>query len=138
MGLMLDSSVMIAAERLGDTPEALFTAIGNKFGNPEITISVIAAAELLHGCWRAKQAARRARREQFVEEILASVLIVPVDLQVARTFAELDADFASKGTPLEMDDLLIASSALVRGDEMLTGNAQHFIRIPGLVVHEMM
>jgi predicted nucleic acid-binding protein len=31
-------------------------------------------------------------------------------------------------------DLLIASTALLRGDEVVTGNARHFHRVPGLFI----
>lgn len=134
MGLMLDSSVIIAAERARQTPEAMFEGIGEKHGDIELTLSVISAAELLHGCWRASDPVRRARREQFVEEVIAQTLVVAVDLPTARAFAEIDAKLAAAGTPIEVEDLLIGCSALVRGDELLTTNVKHFTRIPGLVV----
>ena len=59
-----------------------------------------------------------------------------MSLPVARVFGELDAKAAANGRRLPTSDLLIASTALCRGDDILTGNLRHFRDITGLVVHE--
>jgi predicted nucleic acid-binding protein len=53
---------------------------------------------------------------------------------VARVYGELDARFTARGRRLPTSDLLIASTALYRGDELLTGNPRHFDQISELVV----
>ena len=53
-----------------------------------------------------------------------------------RLFAELDARLSAVAARLPTSDLLIASTALFRGDEVVTGNLRHFRRVPGLVLHE--
>jgi tRNA(fMet)-specific endonuclease VapC len=102
-----------------------------------MAISVMSAGELFHGCWRADSPARRARREEFVESILSVIPAVPISLDVMRVFGQVDAMLRASGVPLPTSDLLIACTALSRGDEVATGNRRHFHRVPGLEVHEL-
>ena len=95
----------------------------------------MSAGELLHGCWRADTPARRARREEFVEAVLSALPVVAITLPIVRVFAEIDARLSAGGTKLPTSDLLIASTALCRGDDVMTSNAQHFRQIPKLTVH---
>jgi len=55
LGLILDSSVIIAAERKRQTVEELLTFIGQTFGEIEIAISAVTVAELVHGVVRANR-----------------------------------------------------------------------------------
>lgn len=135
MGLLIDSTVFVAAERLRQTPEDVVTKLREDFGDVELALAVMTAAELVHGYWRSDSAARRARREEFVEGILAAIPVVPLTLAIARLYGELDARFMARGRRLPTSDLLIASTALYRSDELVTGNRRHFGRIRELVVH---
>jgi len=63
-----------------------------------------------------------------------AIPVVPLTLAIARLYGELDARFTARGHRLPTSDLLIASTALYRGDEVLTGNPRHFARIPELTV----
>src|SRR5215831_19377447 len=128
MGLLIDSTVFMAAERWQQTPHDVVARLLEEYGDVELALSVMSAGELIHGCWRADSAARRARREEFVEAILAAIPVVPLTLAIARVYGELDARFASRGRRLPTSDLLIASTALYRGDELVTGNPRHFAR----------
>ena len=136
MGLLIDSTLLIHAERRRHTPEELVAALVDRFGDVELAISVMSAGELFHGCWRADSPARRARREEFVEAILAAVPAAPITLSVMRAFGEIDARLTTAGQRVPTSDLLIACTALTRGDEIVTGNRRHFDRVPGLVVRE--
>lgn len=49
MGLILDSSVVIASERLGQTAYQMLEVISHQKEDPEIAISVISVLELGHG-----------------------------------------------------------------------------------------
>ena len=49
LGLILDSSVIIAAERKRHTIEEFLTSIGQRFGEVEIAISAVTLAELVPG-----------------------------------------------------------------------------------------
>ena len=135
MGLLIDSTVFVTAERRQQTAQDVVATLLEDYGNVELALSVMSAGELVHGCWRADSAPRRARSEEFVEAILAAIPVVPLTLAIARVYGELDARFTARGRRLPTSDLLIASTALYRDDELLTGNPRHFARIPELTVH---
>jgi predicted nucleic acid-binding protein len=125
------------AERCRQTPADLIVGLMERWGDAELGVSVMSAGELFHGCWRAGTAARRASRQEFVEAILAAIPVIPITLAIARIFGEIDARLSAAGRRIPTSDLLIASTALSRGDEVVTGNMRHFDRVPGLVVHRL-
>src|SRR5262249_53896659 len=63
VGVILDTSLLIAAERRTARLDRYLDALGDE----PIAISAITASELLHGCHRATDAGVRARRSAFVE-----------------------------------------------------------------------
>lgn len=126
----------MSAERRRETPRDVVARLLEDHGDVELALSVMSAGELVHGCWRADSASRRARREEFVESVLAAIPVVPLTLAIARIYGELDARFSARGRRLPTSDLLIASTALYRGDELVTGNVRHFHDIPDLVTHD--
>jgi tRNA(fMet)-specific endonuclease VapC len=135
MGLMVDSTVFISAERNRRTPAELVEGLLSRFGDIPLAISVMTAGELFHGIWRADSASRRAQREEFVEAVLGALPSVPITLEIMRIFAGIDARLRARGTAIPTSDLLIGSTALARGDAIATGNPRHFERMPGLKVH---
>src|SRR5436305_8484776 len=132
MAQLIDSSVFIAWERRGQRLDGLIAATS---GEP-IALASITAAELLFGVHRANTPERRRRREAFIEAILGSIPILPFDLRVARTHADIWARLTATGQPIGAHDLLIAATALTHGYDVLTENRRDFQRVPGLVVRE--
>jgi predicted nucleic acid-binding protein len=137
VGLLIDSTVLIHAERRGRTVDQLIQDIMSRFGDVELALSVMSAGELFHGCWRADSPARRAQREEYVESVLSAIPAVPISLEVIRVFGQIDAKLRTAGERIATSDLLIACTALTRGDEIVTGNIRHFDHVPGLVIHEL-
>lgn len=135
MGLLIDSTACIHAERNRRTPEQLVGEIMERWGDAELWVSVMSAAELFHGCWRADHPSRRARREEFIEALLAAIPVLPVTLTIARVVGQVDAQLSAAGQRIPTSDLLIAATALSRGDAIVTGVARHFDRVAGLTVH---
>jgi predicted nucleic acid-binding protein len=136
VGLLIDSTLLFRAERNRLTPARFVAEILERWGDGELAISAMSAGELLHGCRRADNPARRARREEFVESVLSAVPVVAINLPIMRVFAEIDARLSAAGSKLPTSDLLIAATALCRGDEVLTGSPRHFGRLSGLTVHQ--
>jgi predicted nucleic acid-binding protein len=62
MGLILDSSVLIAGERRGHSIRQVLKRVQARYGEIEAALSVITVVELTHGIYRAKTDADRARR----------------------------------------------------------------------------
>jgi predicted nucleic acid-binding protein len=133
---LIDSTLLIHAERNRLTPARLVAELLVRWGDVELAISAMSAGELLHGCWRADSPARRAHREDFVEAVLGALPVVALTLPIMRVFAQVDASLRASGSKLPTSDLLIGATALYRGDEVVTGNTRHFDKIPGLAVHQ--
>ena len=128
MGVLIDSSVVIAAER-----GQLATAdLHRRLAEEPAAFAAITAAELLHGVHRADSTARRQQRARFVEALLDRIPVLPFDLDVARAHAALWADLARLGSPIAAHDLLIAATALAHRHAIATRNAREFGRIEGL------
>lgn len=128
MGVILDSSVLIAAERgrlrLAELLESL--------GDTPVAIAAITASELLHGVHRAAPRSVRMRRSAFVEALLAELPVRTFGLGEARMHAELWAELAGSGTMIGAHDLLIAATAIAGGDALVTLNQREYAHVPGL------
>ena len=134
MGLILDSSVVIAAERRGDTIERLIQRLVDATGDQEAALSAVGLTELVHGIFRAQTAEQRARREAFVEDLLVALTVYPFTAEAARVAGKLDGEQQSRGIVIPFGDLLIAATALSLGYSVLTVNLRHFQQVPGLTV----
>lgn len=130
MGTLIDSSVLIAAERRALQLDA---ALATHPDEP-VGIAAITASELLHGVQRASTRAQRHRRETFVERLLDALPVFPFDLVTARIHASLWASLAAKGVTVGAHDLLIGATAVATGYRVMTRDRRSFGRIPGLEV----
>lgn len=128
MGFLIDSSVLIAAER-----EAGLDGLSAP-SDAGVAIAAITASELLHGVHRADSAARRRKRQRFVDELLEGLPVVAFDLDVARVHAALWADLSARGRLIGAHDLIIAATALAHDLTVATRNIRHFQRVEGLSV----
>lgn len=137
VGLILDSSVIIAAERKHQTVETLLSEIRERCGEIEIAISAITVAELVHGVARANTMAIRLRRRAFIDELKRHVPVHPVTDNTAEIAGQLSGEQAARGIVLPADDLLIGASALEQGYAVATLNVRHFQKIPGLALVEL-
>ena len=134
MGLILDSSVVIAAERRGDTVLQFFERVVNTTGDQEAALSAVGLTELIHGLYRAKTPAVRVRRESFLNELLADLTVYPYTKATTMLAGRLDGEQQSKGVVIPFGDLLIGATALSLGYSVLTVNLRDFRHIPGLSV----
>ena|ERR1035437_7532295 len=134
LGLILDSSVIIAAERKRQTVEEFLTSVGQVFGEIEIAISAVTLAELVHGVARANTTQIRENRRAFIDELKRHVPVHPITDSTAEIAGQLSGEQAAKGITLPADDLLIGASAVEQGYAVATLNIRHFQKIPGLKV----
>jgi len=130
VGTLIDSSVLVAAER--QTLD-LYDALG-AYAEETVGIASITASELLHGVHRAATTAQRQRREAFVERLLAFLPVFPFDVVTARIHASLWAGLASKGATVGAHDLLIGATASALGYRVATRDRRSFGKIPDLEV----
>lgn len=134
MGLILDSSVIIDAERRGETVERLIERIVRATGDQDAALSAVGLTEIVHGIYRASTPQIRTRREAFLDELLADLTVYPYTKETAMLAGKLDGEQQSKGVIVPFADLLIGATALALGYSVLTVNVRHFERIPGLSV----
>jgi predicted nucleic acid-binding protein len=127
LGALIDARILIAVER----GQLDFDSALAKERDSDFALSAITASELLHGVHRASSEALKARREAYVEAILASLPVVAFDLVAARVHARLSAKLAAKGAVIGAHDLLVASTALSRGMDVATRDERRFPGFPG-------
>lgn len=137
MGLILDSSVLIAAERQGQNARQVLGALAAEIGQTEVGISVVTLLELAHGAVRADSPERKLKREKFIEELLIAVPVYPVTVTIALRAGQLDGQNQARGIKVPLADLLIGATALELGYGIATANLRHFQQIPELSVSEL-
>ena len=129
MAILLDTSVIIEAERQHLVPDDFLAAL------PEpAALAAITVAELLTGVERASPPSQRLRRESFIEAIISRTTILPYDLAAARIHAHLSARLAAQGQQVGSHDMQIAATAIAYGYPVLTHNLRDFRRIPELSI----
>lgn len=134
MGIILDSSVIITAERRGHSVRQILEQVHASHGETEVGLSVITVAELMHGAYRAKTQAQQERRLEFIEWLCRDVPVHPVTLDIARLVGRIEGQQEAKGIQFAFEDLVIGVTALHLGYAVMTLNARHFQFIPGLSV----
>ncbi len=93
-------------------------------------ISTVSVSEILTGSYLRKDYKNALKK---AEKVLGQFRWVPLNGEVAKLVAELNAYLISKGQPIEYQDVAIAASFLmVCCDVLLTENKEHFERLPNL------
>jgi tRNA(fMet)-specific endonuclease VapC len=133
MGIIFDTSLIIGIERSRKSLDALIAGREEEpFG-----ISVITAAELLHGVERADTEERKLRRQAFVEKVIESFPVFPFDLMISRIYARIWAAVAQKGWTVGAHDLIIAATAIALDYTVVTANIRDFEKIPGIKMEKL-
>lgn len=137
MGLILDSSAAVAAERQGKNPKQLLQAIALETGDDELGVSALTVLEMAHGIVRADTAERREKRQRFLDELISVVPVHPVTVPLALRAGQIDGQSQAKGIRIPLSDLLIGVTALELGYRIATHNVRHFQLIPGISVIQL-
>jgi predicted nucleic acid-binding protein len=132
LGLVLDSSVLIAAERRKLTPEQAIATVQQAIGEVPIILCPVTIAEIGHGIYRANKPEVRERRRAFLNELKAALPIHPVTEVTAEIVARIGGEQAAHGVNLPLGDLIIGACAIELDYAVGTGNVRDFARIPGL------
>ncbi len=137
MGLILDTSAIVTAERRGHSVPEILGQVREAWGDTEIGLSVVTIVELTHGIQRARLEAQRQRREAFVAELMATLTVHPITAEIAQRAGIISGQGAARGVNLPFEDLLIGATALQLGLEVVTEDVRHFQMIPNLVVKQL-
>lgn len=128
--ILLDTSVLI--EILKDQDKAL--SIIEKLPEDDLALSTVTIAEIELGFNFLKTRSNEEKRKRFLEFIITSeIRIIPVDVEIARLYARLQAQLMNKGKPLSRFDALIAATAMVTNVTLFTTDAD-FNRVEGIKV----
>lgn len=134
MGVVLDSSILIAAEREARPVSAVLAALEKQYGESEVVLSSITVIELEHGLHRANTIEIARKRRGYLDTIFAAVPVEDFTKEMAQHAAKLDAASKQRGLTIPSPDLLIGITALHFGYAIGTRNVRHFQMIPGLQV----
>jgi predicted nucleic acid-binding protein len=129
MAILTDADVIIEAERGAFD---LFDWLAS-YPQEEFKLAAITVAELWHGVERAS-GAHRLKRQRFLERVFATFEIVPYSGRTAFEHARVWAELESGGRMTGSHDMILAATALERGDTVATFNARHFMAVQGLTV----
>jgi predicted nucleic acid-binding protein len=134
LGVVLDSTILIAAERRKVTPDQAIETVHATVGEVPIVLCSLTIAEIGHGIYRATTPGIRDRRRAFLDELKATVPIHPITEATAEIISRIGGEQAAQGINLPLGDLIIGACALELGYAVATSNVRDFERIPELTV----
>lgn len=77
---------------------------------------------------------RPTPEDQLVDKIKGSAILLPLDHESAARAGDIEAALILAGETIPPLDIMIGAIALQHNESLLTRNAKHFKRIPGLDV----
>ncbi|MEX0863902.1 MAG: PIN domain-containing protein [Acidimicrobiia bacterium] len=123
--VLLDTTFLIDAERQVGDLDALID------DEDDVAIAAITVAELLVGVELASPI-NRETREVYVDDVVASIPIIPYDRDVAVEHARLLVAVRQAGRPRRAHDLLIAATARAGNRVVITADESAFDDLPGV------
>jgi predicted nucleic acid-binding protein len=132
MGLVIDTSAVVAVERAG----AEWSQLIGSYAEEEIALPVIVYAELLVGALMADTPQRARQRRIGLEALSNTTGVLDFSQAVAEEWAVLFNELTRKGRMIPSNDLAVAATALHLGYGVLVGPAyeSHFKRVENLRV----
>ena len=127
MRFMLDTNIISDMIR---NPAGKAASAAVRAGDGALCTSIVVASELRYGCARKGSAKLLAK----VEELLAEIPVLPLDVPVDAEYGALRADLEARGQPIGHNDLFIAAHACALGITLVTANTGEFSRIASLMV----
>jgi predicted nucleic acid-binding protein len=110
LGVILDSSIAIEAERQRLDVARFLKRVAERIGEREAALCSISVAELAHGVHRANTPERRKARRAFLDDLKATLAIYPITAETAELAGKIHAESSQRGVTIPFDDLLIGSS----------------------------
>ena len=99
-------------------------------GKEQVTITSISVMEI----WAGANFSRSSPKEkEKINDLLAGHEILDFDIRAAKEAGEIEAELMSKGTPIDIEDVMIAAIAKVNGEKLVTRD-NHYGSISGLRV----
>lgn len=94
-------------------------------------VSPITIMELWRGI---KKSSHIDKETILIEHLLSSMIVLNFGEKEAKKAGELEAELIEQGEIFDLEDIMIAATAIVRNQELLTKNTKHFSRIKELKI----
>lgn len=124
MGLVLDTSILIATERKKFALEEFILSMKDQ----TVFMSSITLSELWHGCHRGK-GSQLEERIRHIKSLEAKVPVLGFGTEEARVHAKIWAGLEKIGRGIGLHDLIIAATALAHDHSVATLNESEFKRV---------
>ena len=98
----------------------------------DVCTSAIVVGEIELGL--AHRANRKLRR--LSDRLFDILTVAPYDREAAHRCGKVAASLLDSGTPIGVEDTMVAAQALSLGLSLVTHNVKHFERVPGLRVED--
>jgi tRNA(fMet)-specific endonuclease VapC len=125
--ILLDTTFLVDVERGRSVPDEVID------DDDDVAIAAITIAELSVGIGLASGRSR-AGRQAFVDDVLATLTVIPYDESVALQHASLLVAVRRAGRPRGAHDLIIAATALAADRTVITADRAAFVDLPGVRV----
>ena len=122
--VMLDASLLVEHFRAKNKENTFYTRIIREYDIR--SISVIAKLEVLYGA--------RAELVQYWNAVFATMVVIPFTDEMVVKAHDIILDLKRKSLLIEMEDIMIAATAMVRNIPLATLNGKHFERIEELQI----
>ncbi len=125
---VLDTNICIYIAK-ESPPEVLKKFSSLRLGS--VAMSLVTHGELLYGAYRSQNS---EKAKNILDELVAMISVIPIGKEVARHYAEIRADLASKGLLIGNNDLWIAAHVRSLHKTLVTNNVKEFERVRGLSI----
>ena len=129
---LLDTNVLSHLVRKRPSPE--LTARLRQHANDVLFTSCVCVMELRTGAMRRDDS--EAFWSRIEREILSRVAILDLGTREAMIAGDVLAHVSIRGRMIDVEDVLIGATALIRNLTVVTNNLDHFRRIPHLTIED--
>ena len=143
MGVVVDTSALVAAERRRETDASgtplTWGSLLGRLANESAVLPAAVYAELLVGVHLASNATQAAARRARIDALVARIPVIDFNASIARHWARALAKLQRSGEPIPANDLAVAATALHLDIPVLVGPSGegHFRRVEGLAVEQL-
>ena len=113
--------------------QPIITAKVGSVGYQALALSIITAAEVLHGAYFS---ANPTQSLKMTRDLLGRFTFIELTEPIADKFGELKATLRRQGQVIADFDLIIGATAIITGRTLVTNNSKHFQRLAafGLII----
>ena len=97
----------------------------------DVAISFMSVSELFYGAAKSRNS---AKNRNLVENFVLTLCVLDSNMHIVKKFGEIKASLTKSRNILPDADIFIAATSMVYCSKLITGNTNHFERIPKLII----